>query len=151
MQDIKVLFETIEQLFRSCDIDYQALQQEKITKEWFEVYENQRIVNSFLFNYIKIQDKIGAKLFRSFLYSLREIVEDNMSMIDMLHRLEQLEIIESIDEWDQLREIRNVIAHEYPLDIEERLENIHLALGGFKKLHALFAAIKKQTLSKGIG
>ena len=40
MQDIKVLFETIEQLLRSCDIDYQALQQEKITKEWFEVYEN---------------------------------------------------------------------------------------------------------------
>ena len=65
-----------------------------------------------------------------------------MSMIDILNLLEKLEIIPSVAAWDRLREIRNVIAHEYPSDIEERLENIALALSGYEQLKKLYANLK---------
>ena len=71
---------------------------------WFKDYSNQRIVNSFLFNYIKIHDGLEVNLFRKLLFSLREINSENMVMIDILNRLEKLEIIQSVADWDRLRE-----------------------------------------------
>lgn len=51
-----------------------------------------------------------------------------MPMKDILNLLEKLSIPEKASDWDRLREIRNSLAHEFPFDIEERIENIHLAL-----------------------
>jgi hypothetical protein len=121
-----------------------------LNEAWFKDYSNQRIVNSFLFNYIKIQDKLGANLFRKLLFYLREINSENMAMIDILHRLEKLEIIQSVADWDRLREIRNVIEREDSSDIEECLENIGLALSGYAQIKRFYANIKQYAQLKGI-
>ncbi|MDP2430927.1 MAG: hypothetical protein Q8O33_02745 [Pseudomonadota bacterium] len=144
------IFQALDQLFRSCDQDYALLKDQTLSTAWLGDYSNQRIVNSFLFNYIKIQDKFGASLFRKLLFSLREINSENMPMLDILHLLEKLEIIDSADEWDHLREIRNAIAHEYPSDIEERLENIALALHGYAQLKRLYANVHRYAELKGV-
>ncbi|MEY4194141.1 MAG: hypothetical protein RLZZ226_509 [Pseudomonadota bacterium] len=52
------LLSSVRQMMQSADIDHAILMSEKIDSQWFFDYKNQRIVNSFLFNYIKIQDKI---------------------------------------------------------------------------------------------
>ena len=135
---LKATFASIDQLFASCSIDYALLANAEVNELWFADYNNQRIVNSFLFNYIKIQDKIGSKLFRQVLLALREIPDGAVPMIDMLHLLEKLKIIDNSEQWDILREIRNVIAHEYPADIEERIDNIKLALTGFDSLKCIY-------------
>lgn len=147
---LKPIFESLDGLFNSCDIDYSLLKEQVLNESWLKDYSNQRIVNSFLFNYIKIQDKLGASLFRKLLFSLREINNENLPMIDMLNLLEKFEIIPSILMWDKLREIRNAIAHEYPLEIEERLENIALALSGFNQLKDLYANIKQYAQLKQV-
>jgi len=147
---LRSIFETLEQLFGSCENDYALLKGQTLSAAWLGNYSNQRVVNSFLFNYIKIQDKLGAGLFRKLLFSLREIDNENIPMIDILNLLEKLEIIASVQEWDQLREIRNAIAHEYPSDIEERLENIALALRGYEQLKSLFANIRQYARLKGL-
>lgn len=147
---LTAIFSTLEQLFGSCENDYALLKYQPLSAAWLGDYSNQRVVNSFLFNYIKIQDKLGASLFRKLLFSLREIDNENLPMIDILNLLEKLEIIESVQQWDQLREIRNVIAHEYPSDIEERLENIALALRGYEQLKSLFANIKQYARFKDV-
>ena len=121
-----------------------------MNEAWFKDYSNQRIVNSFLFNYIKIHDGLEVNLFRKLLFSLREINSENMAMIDILNRLEKLEIIQSVADWDRLREIRNVIAHEYPSNIEERLENIGLALSGYVQIKRFYANIQQYAQLKGI-
>ncbi|MDP2834898.1 MAG: hypothetical protein Q8Q28_16680 [Pseudomonadota bacterium] len=144
------IFQALDQLFGSCDQDYALLKDQTLSAAWFGDYSNQRIVNSFLFNYIKIQDKFGASLFRKLLFSLREINSENMPMLDILHLLEKLEIIDSADEWDQLREICNAIAHEYPSDIAERLENIALALRGYAQLKRLYANVHHYAELKGV-
>ena len=142
------IFESLDSLFKSCEIDYTVLIVQTLDASWLDDYSNQRIVNSFLFNYIKIQDKLGASLFRKLLFSLREINNENLPMIDILNLLEKLEIIPSVASWDRLREIRNVITHEYPAETEERLENIALALSGYEQMKLLYANIKKYVQMK---
>lgn len=147
---LKPIFQSLDKLFQSCDQDYVLLKDQALRAEWLNDYPNQRIVNSFLFNYIKIQDKLGASLLRKLLYTLREINTENLPMLDILHLLEKLEIIDSTDTWDRLREIRNVIAHEYPTEIEERLENIALALRGYAQLKVIYANLYRYAAARGV-
>jgi hypothetical protein len=63
-------------------------------------------------------------------------------MKDMLNRLEKLQLIESASQWDTLREIRNAIIHEYPLDTAERIENIAMAIQGYGLLKQMYANLK---------
>jgi len=144
-EELKEIFKICDDMFKSATIDYNELKREDIDEDFFNDYVNVRLVNSFLFNFSKLQDKIGAKLFRKVLYELKEIDNINMPMIDVLNILEKLGIINSMDRWDELREIRNSIAHEYPYNIQERIENIKLALVGFEILREIYDKLKTTT------
>ena len=141
MNEKDEIFKIIDTMMDNCKIDYNELKSQNIDSGFFEEYQNIRIVNSFLFSYSKIQDKVGAKLFRKVLYELKEIDDENMPMKDILNILEKLSILEKASDWDRLMEIRNSLAHEYPFDIEERIENIHLALEGFELLQTIYKNI----------
>jgi hypothetical protein len=133
----------IDSMMGNCTIDYDALQKSTIDKSFFDDYNNTRIVNSFLFNFSKLQDKIGAKLFKTVLYELKEIDTYSLTMIDVLHKLETLNILENAEQWERLREIRNILAHEYPFDVKERIENIGLAMEGFEELVKIYSRLKE--------
>lgn len=134
----------IRQMMRAADQDYAALLAQPIDTAWLQSYDHQRIVNSFLFNYLKIQDKMGAKLFRALLREWRELDDDAMPMIDVLNRLEKLGIIDSVQTWDELREVRNAITHEYPDDEALRLANIQMALDGYRHMQAILHRIEER-------
>ena len=148
MNELNEIFKICDVMFINADIDYNELSSTKITKKFFEDYNNTRIVNSFLFNFSKLQDKIGAKLFKKALYELKEIDSYSMAMIDVLNRLEKLEIIDNSNAWDRLREVRNILAHEYPLDIDERVENIQLALDGYRELKKIYLKLRDRFLKE---
>ncbi len=143
MQELKDIFSTIDQLIQSCDRDYVELKAKDINDSLFNDFYNQRLVNSFLFSFIKIQDKIGAKLFKKILYELKEIDNLSVSMKDILNILEKLEIIDNTDDWDRLREIRNGLAHEYPSDIQERVDNVQLSLQGYELVKDIYNRLKQ--------
>jgi len=138
---IKEIFKVCDEMIKSCDIDHSELEKQDINNHFFNDYNHTRLVNSFLFNFAKLQDKIGAKLFRQVLYDLKEIDNPNLPMIDMLNLLEKLEIIEDIRDWDSLREIRNSLAHEYPFDIDERITNIKIAIDRYVVLKKIYQKI----------
>ncbi len=139
---LQMMFHNIDIMLESCTIDYVALKRSKLDKTFFDDYNQTRIVNSFLFNFGKLQDKIGAKLFKQVLYELKEIDTFSYTMIDVLNMLERLNILDNINEWEKLRELRNILAHEYPFEIEERVENIALALEGFEELRSIYGKLK---------
>ena len=141
MNELDEIFKLCDSIFENADIDFEELEEKNIDEEFFLDYQNVRIVNSFLFNFSKLQDKIGAKLFKKTLYELKEIDNQNIPMRDLLNLLEKLGILNAY-EWDELREIRNSLSHEYPFSIEERIENINLALDGYKKLKVIYEKIK---------
>ncbi len=138
---LKETIKICNQIFTNCDIDYNELKYQKIDSDFFENYKNTRIVNSFLFNFSKLQDKIGTKLFKQVLYELREIDNTSIPMIDILNSLEKLGIIDKV-QWDSLRNIRNLLAHEYPFSVDERVENIKLTLDSYKLLTNIYKKLQ---------
>ena len=146
MEELKEIFKAIDAMLEGAEIDYNDLKTKELNLQLFEDYSNTRIVNSFLFNYSKIQDKIGGKLFKKVLYIKKEIDQENMAMIDILNLLEQLEIIESVEAWEKVREIRNILSHEYPVSSQERIDNILLAFEGYEILKKIYNKLKSFTL-----
>jgi len=57
---------TLRQMLQGAEIDHAFLAKSPMNPDWFTDYEHQRVENSFLFNYIKIQDKLGASCFDCF-------------------------------------------------------------------------------------
>jgi hypothetical protein len=142
-EELKEIFKICDTIMANTQIDYDELINQSIDNNFFNNYQNTRVVNSFLFNFAKLQDKIGAKLFRKILYEYKEIDNLNLPMIDILNLLEKLKILEDKNSWDRLREIRNSLAHEYPFDIDERVQNIQLALNGFTILKEIYFNLTK--------
>jgi len=142
-EELEEIFNLCDTMFANADIDSNELMNSEIDETFFSDYSNTRIVNSFLFNFSKLQDKIGAKLFKKVLYELKEIDTFSVPMIDVLNQLEKLEILKDTRAWDELREIRNILSHEYPLDIEERVENIYLVLKNYEVLKSIYGNLKR--------
>jgi hypothetical protein len=81
-------------------------------------------LNALIFRFSKLQDLIGAKIFRDYLdFNGFNIAQK--SFFDILREIEKEGIID-IDSWSELRELRNKIAHEYPEEADEVLESINL-------------------------
>jgi hypothetical protein len=82
-------------------------------------------IDQMIFRFSKLQDATGNRLFPAFLKYLGEDTEA-MAFRDILFRLEKLEIIPSAAEWLELREIRNLVTHEYPEDIEKVISGLNV-------------------------
>jgi len=89
-------------------------------------FDKVKVIDSFIFRFIKIQDLMGNKLFKEVLEALGEY-QVSMSMLDVLDRLEQLELLKSAELWMDYRNLRNILTHEYPDNREEVLEGIQVA------------------------
>lgn len=76
--------------------------------------------DQIIYRFSKLQDIMGAKLFKSYLISQGESVDK--PFLDILNQLEKLNILE-VDAWFELRDIRNSISHHYEED-----ENIAIAI-----------------------
>ena len=97
---------------------------ENIDLDNFEVI---KIIDTFIFHFMKLQDYMGNKLFKAFLAEIGDF-RDEMSLIDVLDRLEKLRIIDSTENWIKLRKLRNKLAHEYPDEQDKILEEIKEAM-----------------------
>jgi len=150
MSILEKRIETIDELLDGIKYDYVELISILEDNDIFNNPQKRRIVNSFLFTFSKLQDNIGAKLFKEVLYELKEIEFKHTPMLDILYKLEQLNMLENVEEWEILREIRNDLAHEYPMEFENRKENLKKAIWGYKELQKVYSKIKNYLLDKNI-
>ena len=86
--------------------------------------DKRAFIDQYIFRFAKLQDLIGQKLFRETLEALGEDTSQ-MTFIDVFHRLEKYNIVSGIEKWQVLREIRNDVAHEYPLMIQETIDSVN--------------------------
>ena len=80
--------------------------------------------DQLIYRFSQLQDTIGNKLFPLILQGIGEY-EQNMPFIDRLNRLEKLSIIEDSVRWLNLREIRNLVTHEYPDNENEVIDGLN--------------------------
>jgi len=72
-----------------------------------------KTIDSFIYRFTKIQDKMGEKLFPAILNEFQEY-KPNMPLIDVLNKLEKFELIDNVDMWIDFRKLRNNLTHDYP-------------------------------------
>ena len=101
--------------------------------------EQIRCIDQFIFRFSKLQDAMGAKIFRYILEYLDEDVT-SLPMRDILNRLEKYKFLPEANEWIYIRELRNEIAHDYPL-----MENdvVHILNELFSKVNTMYGIYDK--------
>ena len=93
------------------------------------------LLDQIVYRYSKLQDSL-SKLIRNYLYLKGENVE-NLTMVDVLNKAEKFEIGINKEKWFKLRELRNILVHEYEDEkskIAETLNKIYKELDYFKNL-----------------
>ncbi|NPA12485.1 MAG: hypothetical protein GXO45_00695 [Aquificae bacterium] len=81
------------------------------------------MLDTLAFRFSKLQDLLGAKIFREFLNETGFITEGK-TFWEILREIEKEGIID-IDTWSDFRKVRNFIAHDYPNEIDEKAEAIN--------------------------
>ena len=103
--------------------------------------------DQFIYRFTKFQDAMGAKLFKSILDNLGEDVRA-VPFIDILNKLESLCIISSAEDWLLLREIRNLLTHEYPFNKQEIVDGLNLLHKNFDLLMSVWKQTETYILLK---
>ncbi len=76
--------------------------------------------DQIIYRFSKLQDSMGAKLFKSILLYQGENVDK--PFLDILNQLEKMGVL-NVDEWFEIRDLRNEISHEYD-NSEQTARNI---------------------------
>ena len=104
--------------------------------------EQIRCLDQFIFRFSKLQDTMGAKLFRQVLAYLEEDVT-TLPMIDILRLMERYGFIDHADEWATVRELRNEIAHDYPLLENDAVAAINELISQFDTLRDIYGRLRE--------
>ena len=115
---------------------------DSINSDIFEDFEKIKVVDTFIYRFIKLQDIIGEKLFKTFLNDIGEY-KDNMSLLDVLDKLEKFEIVESANRWIEYRKLRNQLTHEYPNNGDEIIDGIKIAIDVYYEIEVILDNIYK--------
>jgi len=111
-------------------------------------FETIKVLDTFIFRYIKLQDYIASKIFKKFLEYIGENGEG--TFLDILDRLEKLGFISSSKEWIKIRHLRNKIAHEYPEENEELKEDLILAIEYLQEIETTLFKMINYLKEKGL-
>jgi hypothetical protein len=99
-------------------------------------------IDQLIFRFTKLQDELGTNTFRYLLVYLQEDILDK-PFRDILNRLERLKIIDSSDTWLALRELRNDLAHEYPMMLDETIDKLNHLFVQMPILESFFITIEQ--------
>ena len=148
----KVNLERLTTSLQKCRIhlnrlQYAVSQTERLFPLDGEIYQNlddAQIgnIDQLVFRFTKLQDEMGTNSFRYLLVYLQEDILDK-PFRDILNRLEQLKIIDSSDIWLALRELRNDLAHEYPMMLEETIVKLNHLFVQLPILESIFITIEQ--------
>lgn len=94
------------------------------------------------FRFAKLQDLLGAKIFREYLAVLQYPVEDK-NFLELLRELDKEKIVD-IDLWSEFRGVRNSISHDYPSEEEEKAQAINYLIQHIEKLIEITQKIKER-------
>ena len=104
--------------------------------------EQVRCIDQFIFRFSKLQDAMGAKLFRHILEFWDEDIVA-LPMRDILNRLERYQILPSASEWVYVRELRNEIAHDYPMDERDTVTVLNELVAKTEFLLIVYSRLKE--------
>ncbi len=142
--------EELSYYLEACKINVEFLEklEEKIShlfplKSYYNTeVESKVLIDTFIYRIAKLQELLG-RLLRIFLRKVGYNV-DVMYPIDIINLAERLGIIDSSKEWFELRELRNVVNHDYSLLEEELVETINRIYSKRQSLIKIYERLKSK-------
>jgi hypothetical protein len=105
------------------------------------------LFDQLIYRFSKLQDSMGARLFKQLLESLEEDTSA-LPFIDVINKLEKLNLLDDAKEWIALRQTRNTVTHEYPFFKEVQIEELNLLQGDVVKLSEIWLKLREYTLNR---
>ena len=141
MMTLKQVCEELEIHFRRIDALLPEIKSYLPFKESdFDDTEKIKTIDSFIYRFTKVQDRMGERFFPLILSELQEY-KRSMALIDVLHRLEKLELLQNSDDWIEYRKLRNTLTHEYPDNEDEIIEAINLSIEAYIDMKNIYHKI----------
>ncbi len=138
MMTLKQISKELEIHFRRIDALIPEIKSYLPFKESdFDDIEKIKTIDSFIYRFSKVQDRMGEKFFPLVLAELYEY-KSTMALIDVLHRLEKLELLPSTDQWIEYRKLRNILTHEYPDNKDEIIEAINASIEAYLDMKKVY-------------
>lgn len=82
------------------------------------------VLDQYVFRFAKLQDALGNKLFPALMGLLNED-EVRMPWADIADQLEKYQVLPSAEQWGLMREARNELSHDYPLEDEMKVAGLN--------------------------
>jgi hypothetical protein len=76
--------------------------------------ELRRSLDQAAYRFMKLQDSLGEKVLPGLLHASLDPLPPDAPFAQRLQRLERLGALPSVEGWRVLREVRNMLAHDYP-------------------------------------
>jgi hypothetical protein len=147
-----VVIEKLERVLYECDMHILRLNSASkkmssfmpLTKERYIHLSDDEVehIDQFLFRFAKLQDAMGAKLFKTILIFLGEDIEGK-PFIDILNLMEKLHLLKNAHDWKALRDDRNELSHNYENEPEKMSLVINQLYAKKDLLIDIYSHIKK--------
>ena len=112
-------------------------------KEYHTILNNIQALafsDQIIYRFSKLQDSMGAKLFKSILLYQGENI--NKPFLDILNELEKMGILE-VDAWFEIRDLRNEISHEYDENEETSMHILNMIYKLKENLNKILESINR--------
>ena len=103
---------------------------------------------ALLKRYEQLQDMLG-RLFRAYLTWELEDVQA-MTRRDQANQLEKFGVFDDADQWVGAAELRNRLAHEYPITEAEQVERVNDTWRSSAQLVAAYAVLRARIVNRGL-
>jgi len=103
--------------------------------------------DQIIYRFAKLQDSIGAKLFKSLLLYQGENVDK--PFLNILNQLEKMDIVD-VDEWFEIRNLRNEISHDYDNSNDVAINILNMIFELKNELKKILNSIDKIVVDTGI-
>lgn len=147
MNRLPLLIKEVETHFKV--LDYVTATLPPVEEMDFSDYELLTRLDSFAFQFLKVQSAMGEKLFPEFFQFLTGRAVEEVTFIDILNTLEKYGFL-SAERWKSLRKLRNAFVHIYPWNTEEKKEALKEAFRELPYMRSVFNSIKNFLKKRGI-
>jgi len=130
----------LDDAFGQLELYYNMPLEKKSYQDMLNSLEHLAYSDQIIYRFSKLQDSIGAKLFKSLLLFQGENV--NRPFLDILNQLEKMDIIE-VEAWFEIRDLRNEIAHDYEDSDEVAIDILNAIFELKDELKAVLEAVAR--------
>jgi len=140
LQECRIHYERLKIALQELEKRYSFVLSMQSYEKLLENIHDVAFSDQVIYRFSKLQDTMGAKLFKSLLLYQGENVDK--PFLDILNQLEKMEIVE-VEEWFEIRDLRNEISHDYGNDMQKGLEMLNMIYETKDELKNILDAVEK--------